>query len=289
MHRLTFVAVVVLSAVIVMRQPVGPDPFAAYEQARVRAHLDSAERELRVAPIAGLTGSQRSARARALDRLHWYWTRGVFPQNTDFPNERVPYFIDRYGTRCAMADLIEQSGHRDFVARVAVTSNNARIRDLKDDPELIAWLEENGLRVEEVVRIQPWYCNRNCYPASNSYKSATTFSVGANLIAVGLNAAPLHDWRTITGVLGITTGVVGLVLGLPTFGAEGSTGFKWGPTPPPGVQRTTLGYWNAGVGAVSAAFGAYRLAHKPAAASPVSFGPWISASGASGFSGRITF
>jgi hypothetical protein len=287
MPRLTLAAAVLLSAVFAMRSPRSQDSFATWERARVRAHLDSAERELRAQPVTGLTASQRAARARALDRLHEYWVRGVFPQNTDFPNERVPYFIDRHGTRCAMAYLIEQSGHQDFVARVAVTSNNARIRALKDDPELIAWLEENGLRVEEAARIQPEYCFSECYPASNGYKTATAFSVGANLVAVGLNVVPLHLSRTLTGVLGIATGVAGMVIGVPTFGEEGGR-YIWG-TPPPGVQRRTLGLWNAGVGAVSAAFGVYRLARKPASASNASLALWVGANGAPGLSGRITF
>src|SRR4029077_16763973 len=46
-----------------------PESFAAYEQGRLRAHFDSAERELRARDVPGLTPTQRVARARLLDIL----------------------------------------------------------------------------------------------------------------------------------------------------------------------------------------------------------------------------
>ena len=286
MPRLTFFATVLFSAVVTMRYPLSSDPFAASEQARVRAHLDSAERELRAAPVMGLSVSQRAARARALDRLHEYWVRGVFPQNTDFPDERVPYFVDRYGTRCAMAYLIEQSGHGDFVARVAATRNNARIAELKSDPQLVTWLDENGLTVAQAARIQPEYCfpcndrfcGGFCPPvpaASTGYKTATGISVGADVLAVALSAAPPRLSRSLTGALSVATGVVGIAIGAPNFDQSGS--------------RRTLGFVNAGVGAMSAAFGVHRLIGKRSGVTPVSFASWVSASGAPGLSARLTF
>src|SRR6266699_3261837 len=157
MSRLSLFATVALAALAAMSSARSPFDFRATETARIRAHLDSAERELRAKDVSSLTPAQRAARLRNLDRLHEYWVRGVFPQNTDFPGERVPYFIDRYGTRCAMAYLIEQAGSGDFVARVAATNNNARVQEMKNDPELGAWLWKNGITLEEAARIQPSY------------------------------------------------------------------------------------------------------------------------------------
>jgi hypothetical protein len=287
MPRLALAAAVLLSAVLVMRYPRPAPSFAASERARVRAHLDSAEREVRGGTVPGLTAAQRAARARALDRLHEYWVRGVFPQNTDFPDKRIPYFIDRYGTRCAMAYLIEESGHGEFVARVAATRNNARIRELRSDPQLIAWLEENGIGLAEAARIQPEYClGRPCTdplcgpcppapPASTGYKAATGLSVGADVLAVALSAAPTRLSRSLTGALSVATGVVGIAIGAPNFYQSGS--------------RRTLGFLNAGVGAISAAFGVYRLTGKRSRVTPVSFSPWVKAGGAPGVSARVAF
>jgi hypothetical protein len=50
-----------------------------------------------------------------------------------------------------MAYLIEEAGDTDFVVRVANTNNNATISDLKDDPELVAWLDRNGLTLDEAA------------------------------------------------------------------------------------------------------------------------------------------
>ena len=131
--------------------------FRAAETGRIRRHLATVEAELRAKDVSALASVQRQARAKNLDVLHAYWVRGVFPVNTDFPGRHVPYFIDRYGTRCAMAYLIEQSGRGDIVHRIATTENNAYVRDLKDDAQLGAWLRENGLTAAEAARIQPTY------------------------------------------------------------------------------------------------------------------------------------
>lgn len=145
----------VFAVVLLLVRPSGD--FRAAETARIRQHLATVEAELRDRDVSALTPAQRQARAKNLDVLHEYWERGVFPVNTDFPARRVPYFIDHLGTRCAMAYLIERSGRGDIVRRIALTHNNAYIRDLKGDAELGAWLRDNGLTVTEAARIQPAY------------------------------------------------------------------------------------------------------------------------------------
>ena len=151
-------AVLAIPAFALTLLPVRPTvDIARAENARIRSHLATVESELRATDVSALTPPQRQARLRNLDVLHQYWVHGVFPANTDFPGHFVPYFVDRYGTRCAMAYLIEQSGHADLVARIAATHNNAYVRDLKGDPELVTWLRDNGLTAAEAARIQPTY------------------------------------------------------------------------------------------------------------------------------------
>jgi len=148
----------VIPALAVAVLPIRPMvDVTALETARVRTHLATVEAELRTKDVSALTPAQRQARVRNLDVLHEYWVHAVFPVNTDFPGRRVPYFVDRYGTRCAMAYLIEQAGRGDLVARIAATHNNAYVHDLQDDPELSAWLRTNGLTAAEAARIQPSY------------------------------------------------------------------------------------------------------------------------------------
>ena len=73
------------------------------DQSRIARHLAAVEAELRARPTDHLSESQRKNRLARLDDLHTYWTRAEFPQNRDFPDRLVPYFIDAQGVPCAMA------------------------------------------------------------------------------------------------------------------------------------------------------------------------------------------
>ncbi|HVH66492.1 MAG TPA: hypothetical protein VM716_01345 [Gemmatimonadales bacterium] len=278
MSKVTFATTFVAATVFaVTRSPISPDA----ETARIRAHLAAVERQLRGEDVRVLTASQQAARTRNLDVLHQYWMRGVFPKNTGFPGRRVPYFVDQYGTRCAMAYLIERSGHGDLVARVAATNNNARIRELKTDPELVAWLQQNGLTADEAARIQPSYdggwgpTTPDASAASIGYKTTTGVAIGAGAITTALNLAHTGISPTLTGVLGIAGGVAGLAAGGPNLDRSGS--------------RRTLGFVNAGVGAVSVAFGVYRLASRAPTQARANVGPWVDARGAPGVSLNVSF
>lgn len=133
------------------------DPPPSAETARVRAHLEGALAEVS-AHAPALTSAQRGARARALADLRAYIDAEAYPTNDVMP-DRTPIFIDRFGARCAMAALIEASGHADLVARIARDHRYARIVDLAGDAELGRWLVDHGLTLEEAQRIQPSYAN----------------------------------------------------------------------------------------------------------------------------------
>ncbi len=124
------------------------------EVERIQAHLRGAEEMLLAADIRGLTPAQREARARNVELLRGYRERGVFPRNLHFPDSREPYFVDDRGIPCAMAYLIAASGRVDMVERIRASRNSARIGELADDPELIAWLEDAGLTVAEASRVR---------------------------------------------------------------------------------------------------------------------------------------
>ena len=79
--------------------------------AHKRRHLDLVLEELASRDTSHLAPAQREARARALERLRAYSARGRFPINDEFPGWEVPYFIDGHGTRCALAQVIDDSGH----------------------------------------------------------------------------------------------------------------------------------------------------------------------------------
>ncbi len=123
---------------------------------RIRTHLERVENQLRETSTPSLTPEQLAARAENLDRLHEYWTSGVFPVNLDFPEARTPYFIDAYGTACAVAHLVVESGHRELAERLAAAANNAYLPDIQDG-ELDEWISSSGLTPAEHALIQPTY------------------------------------------------------------------------------------------------------------------------------------
>jgi hypothetical protein len=227
------------------------------ERARIQAHLERVERELLSRDVSDLSPARRAARARHISTLRDYRLRGVFPHNHDFSDRRMPYFIDRHGTRCAMAHLIERSGGSDLVRRVAATNNNARVRELAGDPELLAWLEEEGLTVEEAARIQPEYDEQvppvddprivtNIRPA---YIAGTVGASGLGVLAIALNRnngfVPDMTGHG-RGEFAVAVGLLGLGLGFPVLASSD------------GAVRG-LGALNTGVGLMSLLTGVMRL------------------------------
>ncbi len=257
-----------------------PETFAAAERARLRAHFFSVEQELRAQDLAGLTVSQRAARAQLLDNLHRYALRGIFPRNTDFPGRTMPTFIDYWGKRCGVAYLMEQTGNEDMVLRIAATRNNAYVPELKDDPEVRQWLTANGVTLDEAARIQPDYRCGTIHggpcQASAGYKVSTGFVVAGNVTAFTLDALPAHR-SEIKDLAAVGTGVLGVLAGVQNLGSSGS--------------RRALGLLNTGVGGASLTLGLIRVNSHPqtAASSRLRFAPWVGPRGATGFAARVEF
>lgn len=126
----------------------------------IERHLEEVERHLRAYPPAGLTPAQSAARAARLEDLRAYRLRGEFPQNLDFPDRIIPYFIDARGIACAVGHLMLLSGGSALAEEIARTRNHAYIPEI-EDARLQAWARENGLTPEECARIQPSYPPRN--------------------------------------------------------------------------------------------------------------------------------
>ena len=183
-------------AVVVLQPALSHWNFERYETARIRTHLERVEQSLRARDVSALTPAQRDARAQRLDALHAYWTAGAFPHNHDFENQRMPYFVDRHGTRCAMAALIEGAGGESLVRRVSHDANNARVRELASDTELIAWLDTNGMTADEAARVQPAYDSPPYYsplPAVDNHRG-----IHAGMIVLGLTGVGVNGLRDVS-------------------------------------------------------------------------------------------
>lgn len=124
---------------------------------RIQAHLRLVEQYLRQHPSRGLDKEQMNNRATALDFLSDYWKSGNFPKNT-FHQKRQPYFVDHFGTACAVGHLAVKTGAGDLVNQISKENNFAYVSALKVQyPTLLDWAAENGFTAEELAWIQPGY------------------------------------------------------------------------------------------------------------------------------------
>lgn len=197
------------------------------ESARLRAHFDSVDVELRTRDVSHLTTEQRLARATLIGWLREYRDEGVFPRNDRFRDRAMPFFRDSHGTLCAMAYLIDRSGRGDIVDDVASQRNNAFIPELIDDARLVAWLDSVGLDASEAARIQPMYGWEPDEPVDDRNKvsptyARTTVSLGAASFLTGL--VNFYSPTRASGYLGVAVGSAALLAGAARIDRPGETG-----------------------------------------------------------------
>lgn len=132
----------------------------------IQTHLSLVEKTLRKKETKQLSPEQQQNRQHCLDILHTYWQNGVFPINT-YHAERTPYFIDNYGTACAVGQLVISTGYADVASKIHDENNYAYIKELNQQyPELQAWANVNGFEMDELAWIQPaYYCDYGSCPA----------------------------------------------------------------------------------------------------------------------------
>ena len=195
------------------------------EVTRLQRHFDSVDIELRSRDVSGLTSAQQTRRVHLTRWLREYRNAATFPKNDRFDTP-APFFRDATGTLCAMAYLIDRSGRRDIVDKVAATRNNAYIRELADDPALIAWLDSSGLTVPEAARIQPTYGGPiYFYPdddrVSSDFAMAALGLASASLATTAVNIIkPTY----LGGFLGLIAGTGAIIVGADHF--DGNHGTK---------------------------------------------------------------
>ncbi len=129
------------------------------EVRRLQTHFAVVLDELQAASAAlGLDAARAARRNAMVAALERYAAAGVFPQNLDFPDRLMPYFVDAAGTRCAVGQLMDDSGAGDLVDRIVANDNHVRVLKLAGDARVVAWLDAVGLTLAEAARIQPSYC-----------------------------------------------------------------------------------------------------------------------------------
>ncbi len=125
------------------------------DKERIQLHLKTVVQILRSKQSNHLSKAQKLARENCLDILNAYWTKGQFPINK-YHQERKPYFIDDFGTACAVGHLAIATNEYDLAHQIAHKDNYAYIHEL-NYPALNDWAKANGFTMEELAWIQPSY------------------------------------------------------------------------------------------------------------------------------------
>jgi hypothetical protein len=150
-----------------------------------------------------------------------------------------------------MAYLIAESGSVELVRRIAATRNLALIRQLADDPELVAWLRANGMMAAEAARVQPAYEGSEPEPVSDEFMWAYHAATGASTIAnAGLTYMSLQGRSRLWGGAAVASGAVQTVMGVGGMSEDATRPY---------------GIFNTGFGAATTLIGAYALLRPEAA------------------------
>lgn len=130
------------------------DPTAArVDRSSALRHYETVEAELRRAPPPA-DPAIAARRLEVIAHLRQYRLRGEFGTNPHRGGDRVPLFVDDAGRRCAVAWLLDSTGHGALTLDIHRDHNAAWVAELVGDGRLVQWLREHGLSAVEAVRIQ---------------------------------------------------------------------------------------------------------------------------------------
>lgn len=195
---------------------------------RIQFHLLMVENKLRNQQAIRLTEKQKENRLRTLDILYNYALVGKFPVNT-YHKIRQPYFIDQYGTYCAVGFLVKETGFDEISVAISKRQNYAYVKEI-NSPELIKWSKDFGFALEELALIQPSYAPSESYSqVGGGTNGDVTFSQMVNTRwLIGGDFDTLDNLPCLNvGVFEndqlncLGTGIDGVVIGI---GSKGQTG-----------------------------------------------------------------
>ena len=187
------------------------------ESKRIKDHFEYVEQILRDKDVSNLSPELRANRAKMLDLLSEYRTRGIFPKNYDYPGERKPCFIDKYGRICAVGYLVEKSVGLSVAKAINEEYQYANLLAMNDN-SINNWISNSGLTKEECAMIQPTYGYYNNDQAPNlpyaifsSVLSGTNLALGTvngHQVVKGADNMKYSITALVTGVGQLTIGSV---------------------------------------------------------------------------------
>ncbi len=226
-------------------------------QLRIVTHLAYAEELLRNKDVSHLSPEQQENRTMVLDLLHDYWTKGIFPNNYDYADQRKPCFIDKDGTICAVGYLVEQTAGRDVAEQINQKFKYFELLEMNDEL-LETWIAQSGLTKEECATIQPTYGNPIYYYSTNYISpkygivSSALSGVNITLSAVNTMQIGLGSDGKIVPIISLISGTWQLALGSVMFPED----FGVGGT---NENQKILSMVNIGMGTATMMLGAWNL------------------------------
>jgi len=125
------------------------------DNARIQTHLELVCEYLKTHIPNEFLKQQITNRLNLILSLEGYAKTKVFPINTHHM-VRQPYFVDDFGTHCAVGYIMAESGHATLVSNIKKFHNYDYIVDIKTQG-VAEWANEFGFTLDELKWIQPAY------------------------------------------------------------------------------------------------------------------------------------
>jgi len=224
---------------------------------RIKTHLEYAEHLLRSKEVSYLSPELQKNRVMLLDLLHDYWTKGVFPKNYDYTDQRKPCFIDKDGTICAVGYLIEQTAGRNIAEYINQKFKYDEVLAMHDE-QIETWISQSGLSKEECATIQPTYGNPIYYYDNNyispEYGITSSVLTGLNIAMSAVNTVQigLDNNDKLMPIMGIISGTSQIVIGSAMLPDDFGIGYT-------NESQKVLSMVNIGVGSATMLLGAWNL------------------------------
>jgi hypothetical protein len=218
---------------------------------RIQTHLEYVEGILRKKDVSHLSVTLQKKRTNILNKLHQYWTKGIFPKNYDYPNQRKPCFIDKDENICAVGYLIEQTTSRQVAESINENYKYDYLLDM-DDAVIDQWIVSNGLTKQECAMIQPTYGGptpTNSYDnVSPAYGISSSVISGLNVSLITMNGIQIGKGYKSPAfpIIGLVSGAGQIILGAamwPTDHYDSWTGITYSNN-----TQKTLCMTNIGIG-----------------------------------------
>ncbi|MAC96806.1 MAG: hypothetical protein CMC96_15045 [Flavobacteriales bacterium] len=129
--------------------------FPKNEKSQIQLHLKLVHQVLKERSVHHLNKKQKKNRSTALTILKQYYQNEQFPINLHH-SYRIPYFIDDFGTACAVGHLIIETGFPEVSKMIAQQNNYSYLEEM-NYPEVELWAKEFGFTIDELKWIQPGY------------------------------------------------------------------------------------------------------------------------------------